>query len=678
MKRLFIQLIVLLASLPMMAQGWPAEYEGVMLQAFYWDSFNDSQWTVLESQTDELSKYFTLVWIPQSGNCNGNSMGYDDYYWFPGSTRYKSSFGTEAELRSMISTFKEKGIGTIADVVINHRRSGNGWFGFPTEKYNDVTYKMTAADVCSNDDGGKAKKSNPSATLGNEDTGEDWDGMRDLDHTSENVQTTVKAYLHMLLEDLGYAGFRYDMVKGYGGEYTKIYNEDSNPTFSVGEYWDSNVNIRTWILKTGKTSAAFDFPFKYVVRNAVDNKDWTSLGKTDGGSWPLISNKTSSGSYRQYAVTFVENHDTEVRPDGSSNGPLKSDTLAANAFMLAMPGTPCVFLKHWQDCKWDIKSMIDVRNLMGIHNMSTYEEIAKETTRYAVKTVGKQGSLVCCVGNDAATYIPEGSFTKVLSGYHYAYWMDNSMETAWIDWSSGDFSKAFDATLSAVTTNSSAKLVYTTDGTTPSATNGTQVASGEKINISSTTTLTVGLLLNGTVKGIVSRTYTYKDDPNMITIPDFCTVGDGEICAFFEAPTTWTKVKCWAWDSKNYTGGVWPGVDCTKLGTANNGNVVWKWTFNENDYKGTAGNATQPEMIIFSNNGNDGQKTADLTFVNGGYYSKKGFFDLVTSGINAITAEKMVNTHVYTLDGRLVNSHGSLSGLQKGIYIVNGKKYVIK
>ena len=201
MKRLFIQLIVLLASLPMMAQGWPAEYEGVMLQAFYWDSFNDSQWTVLESQTDELSKYFTLVWIPQSGNCNGNSMGYDDYYWFPGSTRYKSSFGTEAELRSMISTFKEKGIGTIADVVINHRRSGNGWFGFPTEKYNDVTYKMTAADVCSNDDGGKAKKNNPNATLGNEDTGEDWDGMRDLDHTSENVQTTVKAYLHMLLED---------------------------------------------------------------------------------------------------------------------------------------------------------------------------------------------------------------------------------------------------------------------------------------------------------------------------------------------------------------------------------------------------------------------------------------------------------------------------------------------
>ena len=48
------------------------------------------------------------------------------------------------------------------------------------------------------------------------DSGEDWPGMRDLDHNSANVQTTVKAYLQMLKDKFGYAGFRYDMVKGYG------------------------------------------------------------------------------------------------------------------------------------------------------------------------------------------------------------------------------------------------------------------------------------------------------------------------------------------------------------------------------------------------------------------------------------------------------------------------------
>ena len=41
------------------------------------------------------------------------------------------------------------------------------------------------------------------------------------DHKSENVQKNVKAYLKMLLEDFGYIGFRYDMVKGYSGSYTR-------------------------------------------------------------------------------------------------------------------------------------------------------------------------------------------------------------------------------------------------------------------------------------------------------------------------------------------------------------------------------------------------------------------------------------------------------------------------
>ena len=67
----------------------------------------------------------------------------------------------------------------------------------------------------------------------------------------------MKAYLKFLLNDLGYAGFRYDMVKGYGASYTKLYNEDSKPTFSVGEYWDGNAaNVKNWISGTENTSAA--------------------------------------------------------------------------------------------------------------------------------------------------------------------------------------------------------------------------------------------------------------------------------------------------------------------------------------------------------------------------------------------------------------------------------------
>ena len=88
MRRLYTTLTFLVMTLATMAQGWPANYSGVMLQGFFWDSFNDTQWTRLEKQADDLAPWFNLVWIPQSGNCGGTSMGYDDLYWF---NNYNSS-----------------------------------------------------------------------------------------------------------------------------------------------------------------------------------------------------------------------------------------------------------------------------------------------------------------------------------------------------------------------------------------------------------------------------------------------------------------------------------------------------------------------------------------------------------------------------------------------------------
>ena len=323
MKKIFTSALMMMLPLLMLAQGWPANYDGVMLQGFYWDSFNETRWTRLQSQADELSEFFKLVWIPQSADCGGTSMGYDDLYWF---TNYNSSFGTESQLRSMINTFKEKGIGTIADVVVNHRKSNNGWFGFPSEVYKGVTYSMSSTDVCSTDDGGKAKAeaNRLGVQLGNPDTGEDWDGMRDLDHTSANVQKCVKAYVKMLLDDLGYVGFRYDMVKGYSAYYTGMYNAHSGTEFSVGEYWDGNLQaVKNWVDGTKidgvVQSGAFDFPFRYVIRDAVNNNRWTGLSASSSKGMNMAS------AYKRYAVTFVENHDTQYRDANNQNDPFRNN-----------------------------------------------------------------------------------------------------------------------------------------------------------------------------------------------------------------------------------------------------------------------------------------------------------------------------------------------------------------
>ena len=607
MKRLFTSIIITLATLPMLAQGWPADYDGVMLQGFYWGSCTDTQWTRMEKQVDNLAKVFKLVWLPQSAYCGGQSMGYDDLYWFPGEGRYNSSFGTEEELRSLIKTFKDKGIGTIADVVVNHRKNVSNWVDFPKETYKGVTYELKSTDICSDDDGGACgtwatqngytlgNPEQPSEVYNNENC-EDWGGMRDLDHTSQNVQTNVKAYLHMLLEDLGYAGFRYDMVKGYPGKFTALYNKDAQPTYSVGEFLDGNAsNCIKWLNATKDNeaiqSAVFDFPFRYTVRDAINNNDWTKLSNAS-----VVS--SNNGIYRRYAVTFVENHDTEYRSATVQQDPLRKDTLAANAYLLAMPGTPCVFLKHWQKYKQEIGNMVAVRKAVGITSMSQMIPMGSNKNYYVVQVVGNgDKKLLCVVGTKAASYTPaDPRWEKVISGYHYVYYVQ---------------------------------------GIEPSAITLPEFEEEEQPQ-------------DGTYSGI----------------PSFCKVNDGEICAFFEAPVSWgSQIFTWAWmnggDGKDYVGTSWPGVVATYVGTADNGNKVYKWTTTK---------TTAPDNIIFSSGGN---KTADLPFANGGYYTKDGRQGVVT-GIRELRmkADNVTSEACYNLSGQRVIPQ------TKGIYIINGKKYV--
>ena len=686
MRRLCLTIISLLFTLALTAQGWPQNYGGVMLQGFYWNSYDDTQWEALEKQATDLASSFDLIWIPQSGFCGSTSMGYDDLWWF---NNYNSSFGNEVQLRSMINTFKSLGLGTIADVVINHRKNVSNWVDFPRETWNGETYEMLSTDICANDDDGKTKEwasKNGYSLSDNNDTGEGWGGMRDLDHKSENVQRIVKAYLDFLLNDLGYVGFRYDMVKGYSASYTKMYNQSAKPDYSVGECWDSSNTIKNWINGTGKESAAFDFQFKYVVRNATDKNDWSYLSQKNDGNWPLVSSDFNDGTYRRWAVTFVENHDTEVRPDGSSNGPLRRDTLAANAYMLAMPGTPCVFLKHWQAYKPEIRAMIAARKQAGITNMSDYKNVVSTKTLYANSVDDK---LLVAVGDYGSLGIANSpQWTKVLSGYHYAYYLASSLETAWADKGSGDFYEPFDVTLTAVSTNPNAKLFYQVVtpeknpdiGSRSYYQGGEYVASGTTIRIDAKedVRLLVLLVVDDVVISQTIRDYYYREpEPeSVIVIPDFCKVNDGEVCAFFEAPSSWTNtIKCWAWTdspSDNFTGGTWPGVACDELGTASNGNKVWKWTWDGKKQKNSS--ATRPAMIIFNNSG--APQTTDLVFSQGGYYNKDGLQGVVTpTAIQGIKSVEGPDDGLwYDLQGRRLSSKPTV----KGVYIQNGKLVIIK
>lgn len=670
MKKIYFTLIALLASINMFAQGWPANYSGVMLQGFSWDSYDYSQWTVLEKQADDMKGFIDLVWLPQSGKCIETTqvMGYKPYYYF----NQNSSFGTEAELRSLIAKFKANGIGAIADVVVNHRNT-DGWFTFPAETYNGVTYQMLPTDICKTDDSGstaiQAKKDGVSLS-NNSDEGTDFGGCRDIDHKSENVQKIIKAYLKFLKEDIGYTGFRYDMVKGFSGTHVADYNDATGVEFSVGEYWDVNQSIINWINKTNKKSAAFDFQFRYNVLGATGIKNNNVVSAQNWSKLKSDNNLMHDPTYRQYAITFVENHDMQYRSKDEPLDPLKRDTLAANAYMLAMPGTPCVFQPHWRAYKQEIKSMIEARKLAGITNMSNYTNKMAQTACFANETTGNKAKLIVVVGNNTKAYTPGTDYAQILEGYHYRYYLSKSAETAWCNIPSGEYEAGFKAKLTAVSQNSNAKLVYTTDGTDPTA-KSKQMATGNTINIDETCTLKVGLLSNGTVTGIRTYNYTVKAfEPYTITV-----------YANADQVTNWGSVMYfYAWNTSGDLTEKWPGTAVTATKTLNGK----KWYYM--DFKIKSKDAI---VNIIFNQGKGKKQTVDL---NAGNSTK--YYEITTAqsdgkytckdvtaiwGPTGITGTPTINNTTtdnawYTLSGMKLSKKPA----ESGVYIHQGKKVIIR
>ena len=148
------------------------------------------------------------------------------------------------------------------------------------------------------------------------------------------------------------------------------------------------------------------------------------------------------------------------------------------------------------------------------------------------------------------------------------------------------------------------------------------------------------------------------------------------IFAYFLAPSDWSQVDCWAWnDTDNFTGGNWPGVSCTKTNMKKNGLDVWMWK-----YDGDL--TTAPTMIIFNNG--SGQQTKDLKFENGAVYNRDGKTnESISTGINQVGSKKApAKLKIYSINGVKVAEVNKVSDaeyvLAPGMYICNGKKFVIK
>ena len=149
------------------------------------------------------------------------------------------------------------------------------------------------------------------------------------------------------------------------------------------------------------------------------------------------------------------------------------------------------------------------------------------------------------------------------------------------------------------------------------------------------------------------------------------------IFAYFLAPSDWSDVHAYVWNGGDEYAGEWPGVACTKTGEKKNGLDIWMWKYD--------GDKTElPAKIIFNNNGNGNNQTGNFDFVNGAVYDRNGKTnESVSTGINQVGSKKApAKLKIYSINGVKVAEVNKVSDaeyvLAPGMYICNGKKFVIK
>ncbi|MCQ2215499.1 MAG: alpha-amylase family glycosyl hydrolase [Bacteroidales bacterium] len=420
MKRFLTAIVTFCGGVSLWAQA-PENCEAVMLQGFYWDSYQEdgsygrTKWVDLATQVDELSSSFDMIWLPPSAKSSGG-VGYHPKQW----SNQNSDWGDAAQLKALIGSFHNKNVKVIADIVINHRDGNYSWADFCNEdfgEYGKYTLYPSNSFICS-DDECAAHGDNPT---GAKDAGYDfvegasggYAASRDLDHSNETLQNAIKSYLQWMKGEMGYDGWRFDLVKGYLGKYIKMYTEAAGAYYSVGEYWDGNYDpLKNWVSDTGWSSTCFDFCAKYsLYNNALAKGDYQAMTNI----YAVPNGICGADEMKRYATTFVDNHDTFR--DGSK---YTGDWAKANAVMLASPGIPCVFWPHWVSIKSEIQSMIAARKLCGIHSQSPCVTTGTCSSYYRSVTNGTKKKLICYVGSNWTA--PEDA-TLACYGNGWAYYI---------------------------------------------------------------------------------------------------------------------------------------------------------------------------------------------------------------------------------------------------------------
>ena len=176
-------------------------------------------------------------------------------------------------------------------------------------------------------------------------------------------------------------------------------------------------------------------------------------------------------------------------------------------------------------------------------------------------------------------FVTDGQQTQDLTFRNHGYYIDGTWHhtvtnytspapTLSIDKASGQYQGSVAVTITA--SQSDAVIVYTTDGTTPTA-NSRKAIGHVTLTFTDNTVLTAGVLYEGKVRNVVQREYIFHG-----FVPYTATV-------YIKDPTTspnnWSSVWVYAWDDAGVISDTWPGQQITATKTVKGDRFYYR-TFN--------------------------------------------------------------------------------------------------
>ena len=394
---------------------------GVMMQAFYWDPPAGGVWwdTITTKLEAWSSAGIESIWLPPVSKAQSGSysMGYDptDYFdlgEYNQNGTIETRFGSKTELTSLISEAHSQNMQVFADIVLNHNSGGQ----LETNQYTGTQTWTDFSGVAS----GKFLRSqhdfHPNWVQNNDEG--IFGGFPDLSHANPYVQDWLwkrsDAVAKYYKNTIGFDGWRFDYVKGFGPWVVKEWNNEVGG-FSVGELWDSNVNYLDW-WSNEANSSVFDFACYYKMNDAFDGNNLNVLN--DDMMWKRDPFQ---------AVTFVANHDTDEI----------WNKMLAYAYILTHEGYPTIFYRDYEE--WLNKERLN--NLIWIHNnkaTGTTSILYTDNDEYLARRNGWNGNpgLIVYLNNSnnwVQRWVPTNWYnTQIKDFTGHSSWYPTTQSGGWV------------------------------------------------------------------------------------------------------------------------------------------------------------------------------------------------------------------------------------------------------